>query len=85
MKNLRGDRNQCQGCKEYFNSTFAFDKHRTGQHGVDRRCLTTEEMLRKGMVLRDDGFWVGAEMPDSRFTGNATNDLNEVADTNIAT
>ena len=27
---LTGDRNQCQACKEYFNSTHAFDKHRTG-------------------------------------------------------
>jgi len=84
MKILRGDRNQCQGCKEYFNSTFAFDKHRFGQHGVDRRCLTNNEMVGKGMARRDDGFWVGAEMPDSRFTDDATSDLNEVGNTQVA-
>ena len=56
---LKGDRNQCQTCKEYFNSVWAFDKHRTGIHGVDRRCRTTEEMLEKGMVLMHHGFWGG--------------------------
>lgn len=62
-KVLRGDRNQCQGCKRYFNSTHAFDKHRTGDHGKDRRCMTEAEMLAKGMVLGDDGFWRGSAMP----------------------
>ena len=47
---LTSDRNQCQGCKAYFNSATAFDKHRFGQHGVDRRCLTEPEMLAKGMA-----------------------------------
>ena len=49
MRMLRGDRNQCQGCKEYFNSTGAFEKHRTGKYGVDRRCKTPEEMIEKGL------------------------------------
>lgn len=62
-KVLRGDRNQCPGCGEYFNSTFAFEKHRTGQHGVDRRCLTPEEMRAKGMDMNAAGFWVSAAMP----------------------
>lgn len=57
MKTLRGSRNQCQGCKEYFNSNTAFDKHRTGKHGVDRRCMTREEMFKAGMVLPEDEFW----------------------------
>lgn len=56
--NLTGDRNQCPTCKKYFNSSIAFDKRRTGQHGVDRRCRTTEEMEARGMVLCKDGFWV---------------------------
>jgi len=55
---LGGDRNQCQGCKKYFNSTFAFDKHRHGQHGVDRRCMTTEEMEDIGMLISSSGFWI---------------------------
>jgi hypothetical protein len=61
--NLSGDRNQCQGCKEYFNSTFAFDKHRTGDFGKDRRCMTAEEMQARGMVKNAAGFWVSSAMP----------------------
>ena len=64
MKPLRGDRNQCQGCKEYFNSTGAFEKHRTGQYGVDRRCRTPEEMIAKGFSLNAAGYWVASKMPD---------------------
>lgn len=60
---LRGDRNQCAGCDALFNSTHAFEKHRTGDHGISRRCLTTEEMLTRGMVLGADGFWRGSAMP----------------------
>jgi hypothetical protein len=62
MKLLRGDRNQCQICKQYFNSTGAFDKHRIGKHGIDRRCRTPEEMTQAGMFLRPDGFWIGSPM-----------------------
>ena len=60
---LRGDRNQCAGCGALFNSSHAFDKHRTGTHGVDRRCRTSEEMAAAGMVLRADGLWRGSAMP----------------------
>ena len=61
---LTGDRNQCQGCKKYFNSTHAFDKHRAGEHeGGHRYCLTADAMRAKGMVLGADGFWRGSEMP----------------------
>jgi hypothetical protein len=62
MKKLNGARNQCPTCREYFNSNGAFDKHRTGSHGVNRRCRTIEEMLDKGMALREDGFWVAEPM-----------------------
>ena len=71
MKMLRGDRNQCSGCKEYFNSTGAFEKHRTGQHGVDRRCRTPEEMQAIGMILRPDGFWIGEKMKGYREKDDA--------------
>lgn len=57
---LGSQRNQCQGCKQYFNSTGAFDKHRMGKHGVDRRCMTPEEMTAKGMSINKDGFWITA-------------------------
>lgn len=58
---LRGDRNQCCGCGEYFNSTVAFEKHRTGDFDSStnpRRCLTQPEMYAKGMAVNRDGFWV---------------------------
>ena len=61
---LRGDRNQCAGCHELFNSSHAFEKHRTGEHGIDRRCLTADEMLAKGMHKGADGFWRGSAMPE---------------------
>lgn len=62
---LRGDRNQCAGCGQCFNSSHAFDKHRTGEHGVNRHCMSAEQMQAKGMVLRDDGFWRGSAMPEA--------------------
>lgn len=55
---LTGQRNQCQGCKEYFNSNAAFDKHRTGKPGHGRRCRTIEEMTAIGMLKNQAGFWV---------------------------
>jgi hypothetical protein len=55
---LGKQRNQCQGCKQYFNSNTAFDWHRTGKYGVNRRCMTAEEMLAKGMSLNEAGFWI---------------------------
>jgi hypothetical protein len=63
---LRGDRCQCPTCREYFNSTYAFDRHRVGQFGLDRRCLTSAEMLSKGMAKNAAGFWVGQRMPLGR-------------------
>ena len=60
---LTGDRNQCQGCKQYFNSTFAFDKHRTGEFGINRRCLSIDEMTSKGMAQNTSGFWISSPMP----------------------
>jgi hypothetical protein len=65
MKLLKGNRNQCQGCKEYFNSTGSFDKHRTGKHGVDRRCRTIEEMTGIGMSVNSEGYWIRKNMPES--------------------
>jgi len=54
---LSGDRNQCAGCGEMFNSSAAFDKHRTGAFGVDRRCRTPDEMRKVGMS-NDGGWWI---------------------------
>jgi hypothetical protein len=55
---LGKQRNQCPGCDQYFNSNVAFEKHRTGKHGVDRRCMTPEEMTGKGMLINHAGFWI---------------------------
>lgn len=60
---LNGDRNQCQGCGEFFNSTASFDKHRIGQFGVDRRCASESEMASKGMVKNRIGWWITGENP----------------------
>jgi len=54
-----GDRNQCPTCHKYFNSTSAFDRHRTGVMGSrSRRCMTTEEMEAKKMCLNAAGYWI---------------------------
>lgn len=70
---LRGDHCQCGGCGEYFNSTAAHLKHRTGEYGVDRRCRTPDEMREKGMAQNSGGWWVTAmrEDADSRVYGDA--------------
>lgn len=57
-KVLRGDRCQCTACGEYFNSTYAFDMHRKGKHGVNRHCLTPDAMLDAGMVKNRADFWI---------------------------
>ena len=82
---LTGDRNQCQGCKEFFNSTAAFDKHRTGQHGVDRRCLTDAEMEAKGMAKNSAEFWVGSPMANAASPYWQNSADQEVAGTHVAT
>ena len=64
---LTGMRNQCQSCKQYFNSNTAFDKHRTGKHGSQRRCLTPEEMLGRGMSLNHANFWITETRDASKF------------------
>ena len=43
-RKLTDSRCQCSGCGEYFNSDTAFEKHRVGQFGVDRRCMSLAEM-----------------------------------------
>ncbi|WP_233867197.1 hypothetical protein [Paraburkholderia adhaesiva] len=65
-RHLTGDRNQCPTCGAFFNSTYAFDAHRTGPFGgaqgepSRRRCLTVDEMRAKGMTLNQAGFWMTA-------------------------
>ena len=64
-RKLGSNRCQCAVCHEYFNSTAAFDKHRTGDYGTDRRCRTPFEMTEAGMAVSQRGWWVTSlrEMP----------------------
>jgi len=55
---LSSSRNQCGSCSQYFNSNSAFEKHRTGTYGVDRRCMTVEEMGSKLMEKNAQGYWI---------------------------
>lgn len=63
---LTGQRNQCPGCSEYFNSNASFDKHRTGIFGENRRCKSVDEMTVAGMAKNSTGWWVTA--PNPMFT-----------------
>ena len=64
-----GGRNQCPTCGKVFRSNTAFDFHRAGEYSSlnpdgltyspsKRRCMTTEEMLAKGMGQQESGTWV---------------------------
>ena len=63
---LTGQRNQCRGCDQYFNSNLAFDKHRTGDYEHGRRYRTPDEMKARGMSLNNAGFWITQKMPTNK-------------------
>ena len=65
-RKLRGDRNQCCACDEYFNSCNAFDQHRTGLFNGNRRCLTVVEMQTKNFGKTKDDFWLCPVTPKDR-------------------
>jgi hypothetical protein len=73
-RRLTGDHNQCAGCEKYFNSSNAFDKHRTGEHGKDRRCMSTEEMTGKGMATNKGGWWVGSLRDENASPWSSSDD-----------
>jgi hypothetical protein len=77
LKPLKGNRNQCGACGEYFNSVKPFEIHRIGKHGVNRRCMTREEMLARGMSLNKEGFWISSKMPESLRSHHERNDVEE--------
>ena len=56
IKKLTSSRCLCRGCNEYFNSVYAFDKHRVGVGG-ERRCMTQGDMNLKGFEKNQAGFW----------------------------
>jgi hypothetical protein len=73
-------RNQCSGCLTFFNSLRAFEKHRTGKHGVDRRCMTPDEMLAKGMSINEAGYWIASKMEGWKSENNTTEDDEEAVE-----
>jgi hypothetical protein len=50
--------NQCPSCGEVFSSLAAFDLHRTGEHGVNRRCMTPKEIMALGQTKGAKGQWI---------------------------
>lgn len=56
---LRLEHCAAAGCCQTFSGTILGDKHRVGHHGVDRRCLTPDEMRAKGWHQDDRGIWHG--------------------------
>jgi hypothetical protein len=81
---LSGDRNQCCGCGQFFNSTFAFEKHRVGEFGKDRRCLTVPQMQAKGMSVNAAGFWISSAMPEDVSRSRPMSESEEVAFASMA-
>ena len=67
---LRGDHCRCSTCGEYFNSTYAFDKHRVGDFSA-RRCRAVAEMRAVGMDQNAGGWWISAASVDSRFVSDS--------------
>lgn len=61
-RKLNSQHNHCSACGEYFNSTSAFEMHRIGEFGVNRRCATVAEMEGKGMSLNSGGWWIERKM-----------------------
>lgn len=55
---LTGCRCQCCACGEYFGSVDVFDRHMVGEHGVNRRCLSGDEMSALGWARNQRGFWI---------------------------
>lgn len=62
-RKLTASRCQCSACGEYFNSDSPFDQHRIGKFGVDRRCMSADEMQAEGMIYKTmaggQKWWVG--------------------------
>lgn len=57
-RTLRGDRNQCPACREFFNSSGAFGRHRVTLADSGRACLDLDQMRGKGYAINGAGYWV---------------------------
>lgn len=65
---------RCTVCGDYFNSAAAFDKHRDGPMGPERRCLSHEERRAKKMDVNNNGYWVTALRVWDQFGDDAEQD-----------
>jgi hypothetical protein len=65
---LTGNRCQCTGCGDIFNSTSTFDRHGTGCFDVpgNRRCLSGDELIARGWSRNTAGFWIERTMRSFR-------------------
>jgi hypothetical protein len=67
---LKGKRCSCPTCGEVFSSSSSFDKHRKGEHGINRHCVDPASV---GLEIRERGgntFWT-TPMPAGGFTFGA--------------
>ena len=65
---------RCPTCGLYFASGYAFGLHRVGKVGTPgRRCLTVDELTRRGWAQIPTGHWVTRVSP-RRGTGEANDD-----------
>lgn len=60
----------CASCHESFTSDTAFDEHRVGAFGVDRRCLTPDEMSDSGILRDRRGYWMSSRGSDPETLRN---------------
>lgn len=63
---LVGKRCQCPACKEIFSTESNFDKHRRGEHGMNRHCVPPESV---GLVIAETSTGLVWRGP-SRFMGD---------------
>jgi uncharacterized C2H2 Zn-finger protein len=58
---------RCPTCNRIFTSTWAFDRHRIGEHGVNRSCLSP--WIIPTLKLDYKGRWRKCKMPPNIQTG----------------
>jgi len=68
---LTGSRCQCCACGNYFGNVDVFDRHRVGEYGTDRRCLSVEEMTVMGWERNERGFWLKHRLEAGRVASFA--------------
>ena len=69
---------RCPTCGLYFNSSFAFTKHRIGRVGTpERRCLTQVEMLNAGFAQGPKGHWLSSRKTAESLVRHCANSMPE--------